>query len=476
MNHRILIVDDDDDFRSLLSDLYTQAEYQVKSVGNPLDALRVLSEETFSLCVTDQSMPDLKGIDFIERCRESRPTLPIIMVSAYLSEDVVARLRTHRVEVFHKPLNIMSLLRKTSELIKNAHEDARDPADSHTGSMFSEEDSNSSVKAPVSLASRLRSFPFKSDASKRLKKEIEGIGSEMPNMVLVADEGTHFDKICEDISTVVDTENHHFMRFTNKKINVFDLSKAITDVPQNKTLVFALTEAQHMGLAHKQALMKLHKRTGPFVDVSNAIKFIFCLNEDLDTQFARGAIDQDFYLIMGQKEIYIPRLELCREDLPDLAKGIARELCDRHATAESFGGFSADATELLMQTEWPHNYASLEAVVAKALKLAQGSTITRDHLEKAIAAPEAPQHSEFSDIQPVVANIPSDPAGATSSGKDAERLSESVDSSRESALSSTRPSPRPTPTKLGEPMIQSFTMLEHEESLARSILSALSQR
>jgi len=476
MNYRILIVDDDDDFRSLLSDLYTQADYQVKSVGNPLDALKLLSEESFALTVTDQSMPDLKGIDFIEKSRSFKPNMPIIMVSAYLSDDLSAKLRDQKVEVFHKPLNIMSLLRKTSELIKNANSGATtaSPASPQVPSNRNEpiefdEDSSSSKE--------FSSFhSFKSDAAKRLKKEIESIGDELPNMVLVGDEGTHFQKICEDIQIQVDKDKHRFIFLVNKKINVFDISKLISDIPPNQTLVFALTEAHQMGVAQKQALMKLHKRTGPFADIQNPIKFIFCLNEDLDTQFAKGAIDQDFYLIMGQKEIYIPRLDLCREDIVDIAQQIATELTQDRIVSERFGGFSSETTDLFVQTEWKLNYESLEASVAKALTLAKGSTVTRDHLEKAIAEPETLKTGEtyFTTLHPKGTKDTSSKVAVSNQPE----KKESTQAERESAASSTTSSTTPVTRQstASSAQIQSFTMLENETELAKSVLSKILKR
>jgi DNA-binding NtrC family response regulator len=225
-----------------------------------------------------------------------------------------------------------------------------------------------------------------------------------------------------------------------------------------------------MGVAHKQALMKLHKRTGPFAEVRNPVKFIFCLNEDLDTQFAKGAIDQDFYLIMGQKEIYVPRLDLCREDVPELAKQIASEWCHQHAGPDTFGGFSSEATELLLLTEWPHNYASLQAVIAKSLKLAKGSTITRDHLVKAIAEPDPLTNSETS-------AQPSQPTTRVPEAREAQEVPIPVNRSTAASTSTaTRPKVQSSRTTEGEPMIQSFTMLENEAELARNILSPLVAR
>ena len=459
MKHKILIVDDDYDFRTLLSDLYIQAEYQVEAVSNPLNALRVLGEESFDLCVTDQAMPELKGVDFINKCRKINPKLPIIMVSAYLNDELTKKLQMMRIEVFHKPLNIMSLLRKTSELIKNA---ANLPDDlPETIEVFSDETTPTSDYTPTN---GFRSFSLKSDASKRLKLEIESIGDELPNLVMVGDEGTHFRSICEDIERQVNADRHYFMYFTNPKINVFDISKLIAGQPASKTLVFVLTEAYCLGVAQKQALLKLYKKTGPFASVVNTVKFIFCLHEDLDTQFAKGVIDEDFYLILGQKEIYIPSLDLCKEDIPYLANEIANNLVQNKAVDSNFGGFSAEAVELLTKTKWQKNYESLRSVIAAALGLAGGITISLSILTHAIANPiQLEDDAANNEPEPEPVQI-HDPKKVT--------------------VVTETPQERPKPVsritnfaqKGGTPKIQSFPMLNDEIELARSILNEIGRR
>lgn len=454
MNHKILIVDDDYDFRTLLSDLYIQADYQVEAVSNPLNALRVLGEEPFDLCVTDQAMPELKGVDFINKCRKINPKLPIIMVSAYLNDELTKKLQMMRIEVFHKPLNIMSLLRKTSELIKNA---ANLPDNlPETVEVFTD---NVIDTSNVAVSSGFRSFALKSDAAKRLKLEIESIGNELPNLVMVGDKGTHFRRICEDIEDQVTKGKHHFMYFTNPKINVFDISKMIAGQPVAKTLVFVLTEAYCLGVAQKQALLKLYKKTGPFASVINTVKFIFCLHEDLDTQFAKGVIDEDFYLILGQKEIYIPSLDLCKEDIPYLANDIAIELVKSKTMDTTFGGFSAEATELLSNTKWEKNYESLRGAVASALNLAGGISISLSILTHATENPTDISDSQNSDLEPEAVQI-HDPKS-------------SIVLPEKPQAVVTRQAPKvSTPSKKGKsPKIQSFPMLDDEIDLARSILN-----
>jgi len=115
MASKILIVDDDDDFRGLLSDVFTQAGYEVTAVNNPHTALKTFADKVFDAVVTDHNMPDMTGEELIKSIREQEPSIPIILVSGYLNQDLIQNLKNVNAEIFHKPLNVISLLRKTEE-------------------------------------------------------------------------------------------------------------------------------------------------------------------------------------------------------------------------------------------------------------------------------------------------------------------------------------------------------------------------
>ena len=120
MASKILIVDDDDDFRGLLSDVFTQAGYEVTAVNNANKALEVFSDKSFDAVVTDHNMPEMTGEDLIKNIRDNEPDIPIILVSGYLNQDLIQNLKNVNTEIFHKPLNVISLLRKTEEKLSIA--------------------------------------------------------------------------------------------------------------------------------------------------------------------------------------------------------------------------------------------------------------------------------------------------------------------------------------------------------------------
>lgn len=122
MASKILIVDDDDDFRGLLTDVFTQAGYEVTAVNNANTALETFAKGSFDAVVTDHNMPEMTGEDLIKNIRDNEPDIPIILVSGYLNQDLIQNLKNVNTEIFHKPLNVISLLRKTEEKLSMAND------------------------------------------------------------------------------------------------------------------------------------------------------------------------------------------------------------------------------------------------------------------------------------------------------------------------------------------------------------------
>ncbi len=89
MSNSVLILDDDADFNSLLTDIFEQADYVVSSLTNPLEAIEVFKETHYDLVVTDHKMPEMTGAEFMKTIKEIRPEVPVIMVSGYLENDTI---------------------------------------------------------------------------------------------------------------------------------------------------------------------------------------------------------------------------------------------------------------------------------------------------------------------------------------------------------------------------------------------------
>lgn len=80
---RILLVDDDEDMRSLLADVLMDDGYEVNQAANGAEALVLLHRETFAAILLDKRMPGLSGMDLLPGLRVICPETPVIVITAF---------------------------------------------------------------------------------------------------------------------------------------------------------------------------------------------------------------------------------------------------------------------------------------------------------------------------------------------------------------------------------------------------------
>ncbi len=88
-NGRILFVDDEPFIAEMSNDLLKDSGYNVKTVTNSIDALKIFKSEPdkYDLLITDMTMPNMTGLDLSEEMHRLRPNLPIIICTGF-SEDI----------------------------------------------------------------------------------------------------------------------------------------------------------------------------------------------------------------------------------------------------------------------------------------------------------------------------------------------------------------------------------------------------
>lgn len=88
---RILVVDDDEGIRDMLSFLLSRLGYRVVLAANGLEALGLFLKNSFSLVLTDFSMPEMDGITLAARVKITSPKTPIIMITGSQIQEGVER-------------------------------------------------------------------------------------------------------------------------------------------------------------------------------------------------------------------------------------------------------------------------------------------------------------------------------------------------------------------------------------------------
>ncbi len=83
MTPHLLIVEDDSEMRDLLRKVLEKEGYRVSVAVDGRDAEASLSRDAFDLVVTDMLMPDDGGLELLRAVRETHPTLPVIILTAF---------------------------------------------------------------------------------------------------------------------------------------------------------------------------------------------------------------------------------------------------------------------------------------------------------------------------------------------------------------------------------------------------------
>ena len=91
LSRRILVVEDDPLIRDLNTRMLMDVGYQVDAVEDGSVAWDTLQVKTFDLLITDNSMPNVTGLELIEKMRVAGIALPVIMATAVLPQEAVTR-------------------------------------------------------------------------------------------------------------------------------------------------------------------------------------------------------------------------------------------------------------------------------------------------------------------------------------------------------------------------------------------------
>jgi DNA-binding response OmpR family regulator len=119
---QLLITDDDDDFRMSLGEALNRRGYRTVLACDGLEALEVIQHNQIHLALLDVHMPRLDGLSMLRSLRDTRPTLPCILMSAKLDDSIVneaKELRTN--QLLSKPFSLTLLAETIRSLLKQCY-------------------------------------------------------------------------------------------------------------------------------------------------------------------------------------------------------------------------------------------------------------------------------------------------------------------------------------------------------------------
>lgn len=108
---KILIVDDEQGIRSVLSDVLEDENFEVVAVSQGKECLSFLEKDYCDLVVLDVWLPDINGIDLLKEIKKLLPNLPVIIISGHANIDSAAKaVELGAYDFLEKPLAIEKMI------------------------------------------------------------------------------------------------------------------------------------------------------------------------------------------------------------------------------------------------------------------------------------------------------------------------------------------------------------------------------
>lgn len=381
---RILVVDDDETvLRSLVEALAGDGS-EVRAAPTAEDALGLIEDAAPDVVISDVRMPGLDGIELLRLIHDRAPSIDVVIMTAYDDmPTVVAAMREGAFDFLSKPLDLHELRRVLSRLHRDrrtrerSKRAAEDDADRYDLSQLVGRDPRmiEIYKLVGQLAASRTTVLIRGET---------GTGKE-----LIA-RAVHFNS--SDAEEPFVPVNCTALPTTLLESELFGHKRgAFTGAVADRRGRFALAgrgtifldEIGDTSLEFQAKLLRILEDhefypVGSEVPERTEARVVTATHRKLEELIADGRFREDLYYRLRVVEILVPPLRDRLGDLPLLAEHlVARTAEDLHRPEPVL---SEDALEALLVHEWPGNVRELENALTRALVLATGGVIRREHL------------------------------------------------------------------------------------------------
>jgi two-component system response regulator AtoC len=397
---RILVVDDEEPMRHILTHMLSTAGFDVRAVGDGASALREIEASEPDLVLTDVRMPGMSGIELLAEIHRRSPGLMVIVMSAYGSiESAIEAMKAGAYDYISKPFRpdeVVLVLRKAEERERLVRENERLKASLPGPKVSASADSESvggligespAFKGAIALAKKVA----KVKTTALLLGE-SGTGKELFARLLhelsPRAKGPFLAVNCGAIPEQL-IESELFGHVRGAFTDASKTRKGLFEEADGGTLFL-----DEIGELPPQMQVKLLRvlqeeeirRIGDSRSVKVDVRVIAATVRDLPVMASKGQFREDLYHRLNVFQLRLPPLREREGDVPVLLRHFLRDLNERLGVKKE--GFSPGAMELLESYSWPGNVRELENVVERSMVLADGPIIDVEDLPERLFAPQ----------------------------------------------------------------------------------------
>ena len=356
MDKNIWVVDDDESIRWVLEKGLAESGMDVQTFDSANKVIKKLETENPQLILTDIRMPGPSGIDLLDKVKELRPDIPVIIMTAHSDLDSAVESYEHGAwEYLPKPFDIeeaVSMVQRATA----ADEDKRDEASETQAEVIGEAPAMQEVFRAIGKLSNSNSTVLLNGESgtgkelvaralfqhspRREKPFIALNMADIPKELLEAELFGH--------------EKGAFTGADDKRIGRFEQADGGT---------LFLDEIGDMQLETQTRLLRVLSngefyRVGGREPIKVDVRIITATHQNIEELVKAGNFREDLFHRLNVIKLSLPKLSDRKEDIPTLVKHFFQKSSDELKEEKKY--LSAEVEEYFMTLSWPGNVRQLE--------------------------------------------------------------------------------------------------------------------
>lgn len=380
---RILLVEDDATFRSLLAAILDDDGYDLVEREDGKAALKTLQGQSFDLVLSDLRLPGLNGLDLFRRAQAEGIAPPFILLTAFGTvEEAVAAIKEGVADFLTKPLKDPETLRTLVRRVLAGSQQER------------------SLK--VLKESEIAGLPpdevlFAGQAMQQVRRLIVEVASTQATVLISGESGTGKELAARMIHQASPRRDAPFVALNCAAIpetllesELFGHERgAFTGATQARQGKFELAsggtifldEIGELPLALQSKFLRvlqerLFERVGGSREIRVDLRVVAATNRDLAEEVRERRFREDLYYRLNVFPLQLPALRDRRDGIPVLV----RYLLQRAAlqTGRDLQDIEPQALEMLSGYSWPGNIRELQNVIERAVILCKGALTAAD--------------------------------------------------------------------------------------------------
>ena len=376
---KILLVEDKDSLRQMLSTAIKKAGYTVDEASDGNAAVEKIRKQPYNLVVTDLRLPTLSGLEILKLQKEIDPTIPVLIMTAYGTiEEAVEAMKIGAFDFVPKPIDIAHLFL----LIHRALDQRRLLLEN----ILLKEDFQRSYGIPKIIG--------ESAAILAVSREIQRVAPTDATVLLTGESGTGkevFSRAVHQLSprrdkpfvtvncaaipaTLIENElfGHEKGSYTGaftRKIGKFELADQGTIFLDEIGELHVSVQAKVLRVIEEQCF----ERIGGLDNIRVNTRVIAATNRNLQDQVEQREFRADLFFRLSVFPVHIPPL---RERMSDV-RPLAQFFVDKFSRELHRQGLqlSAEAARALEEYSWPGNVRELQNTIERSVILSDGKTI-----------------------------------------------------------------------------------------------------